>query len=234
MYGDSEGIPEIIASYHFEIEERRHDQIPFPTSDGDQAFAKKLILRGEYHELLTFVEFCLGHEQCSETLHNSLIHAFDKSPIAYFVEIIDEKPCVMPRISCETGEATRDAIEVLCESNMSGATVHLRRAAQLLNSQKFGESIQHSMHAVESVVKNLTLNSKNKFSDALDSLARKGQIKHPALLKGLKALYGFTSNEQGIRHALHDKVSAEVDLDEAILMFGICASIAAYLVRKNP
>ena len=37
--------------------------------------------------------------------------------------------------------------------------------------------------------------------------------------------YGYTNDEQGIRHALLNKDAAEVGLDEALFMFGACASL---------
>ena len=49
-----------------------------------------------------------------------------------------------------------------------------------------------------------------------------------ALLK----LYGYTSNEEGIRHSLIDEGQANVGMDEAIFMLGACASFSSYLLRK--
>ena len=45
--------------------------------------------------------------------------------------------------------------------------------------------------------------------------------------------YGYTNDEQGIRHALLDRDAADVGLDEALFMFGACASFAAYLTQKH-
>ena len=44
---------------------------------------------------------------------------------------------------------------------------------------------------------------------------------------------GYTSDEQGIRHALLEQGSANVGLEEALFMFGACASFAAYLTEKH-
>ena len=45
--------------------------------------------------------------------------------------------------------------------------------------------------------------------------------------------YGYTNDEQGIRHALTGQGAADVGLDEAMFMFGACASFAAYLTSKH-
>ena len=49
----------------------------------------------------------------------------------------------------------------------------------------------------------------------------------------LNKLYGYTNSEEGIRHALIENQGANVDIDEAIFMFGVCASFAAYLSTKH-
>jgi hypothetical protein len=55
---------------------------------------------------------------------------------------------------------------------------------------------------------------------------------HPALGKGFGSLYGFTSDEKGIRHALLDKPGAEVDETDALYMVGSCAAFVSYLINK--
>ena len=67
---------------------------------------------------------------------------------------------------------------------------------------------------------------------ALKSIERRGAL-HPALKKAFDTLYGYTNNEQGIRHALLDQTDTKVGLDEAVFMLGACASFASYLWRKH-
>ena len=47
----------------------------------------------------------------------------------------------------------------------------------------------------------------------------------------MENLYGYTSDEDGIRHALLGE-QEKVDIDDAVFMFGACASFTAYLVNK--
>ena len=54
---------------------------------------------------------------------------------------------------------------------------------------------------------------------------------HGALKSGFSSLYGYTSNEPGIRHALLEDES-KVTQDEAIYMIGACAAFCSYLWRK--
>jgi hypothetical protein len=66
---------------------------------------------------------------------------------------------------------------------------------------------------------------------ALSKLQKSVRI-HPALAKGFDSLYGFTSDEKGIRHALIDEPVAEVDETDALYMLGSCAAFVSYLINK--
>ena len=139
----------------------------------------------------------------------------------------------MPRISREAGEATRQAIETLNAGSTDGAATHLRQATEHINSGQHADSIADSIHAVESVACTIDQKANKTLGPALDSLEKAGVLKHPALKEAFKKLYGYTSDEEGIRHALLDKDAADVGLNEAIFMFGACASFAAYLTEKH-
>ena len=49
----------------------------------------------------------------------------------------------------------------------------------------------------------------------------------------MSKLYGYTSDEQGVRHAFLDQESSRVGMDEAVYMLGACASFASFLWRKH-
>ena len=115
---------------------------------------------------------------------------------------------------------------------MEGANTHLRQAVTHINARQFADSITDSIHAVESVARTIDPKAKT-LGPALDSLQRSDVLKHPALKEAFSKLYGYTNDEQGIRHAMLDKDSPDVDQDEAMFMFGACASFAAYLVNKH-
>ncbi len=234
---------EMIYSYRFDILNEPHDEIVShdeyenyedisfsDTSVG--SFAKDTILNGEYHEILTMIEFFLRHEGCTSIFRNSLEKIFESTKIAYFIKDIDELPTITPRITRESGEAVQQAIETIDMSGMAGASTHLRQAAENINANRYAKSIEDSIHAVESVARTIDPKAKT-LGPALDSLQKSGLLKHPALKEAFSKLYGYTSDEQGIRHALLDKGSPDVDLDEAMFMFGACASFAAYLVNKH-
>ena len=229
---DDDNIGSIIRSYRFHISGDFHDEIGSYGPDDATIFLKQLIRDGDYHEALTLIEFILRHEYCSGNLRQCLVDAFDKAPIAYFVADKNGRPTIMPRFSREAGEATQQAIETLRESNMDPAATHLRQAAEHINAQQYADSITDSIGAVESVARRIAPKS-NTLGDALKALERKGLLSNHQLKAGFEKIYAYTNSEEGVRHAQVFKDSLDFGLDEAVFMFGVCASFAAYLTNKR-
>ena len=75
------------------------------------------------------------------------------------------------------------------------------------------------------------LETDGDFGKALAKLEAKTNM-HGALKKGFLAIYGFTSDEQGIRHALLDKDAPDVDEVDALFMIGACSAFVSYLINK--
>ena len=232
-FESEKNIGSILESYEFEVQLKLHDEINEYGPEQASSFIKRVLTQGDYHEVLTLVEFTLRHECCSENLRKELVKAFDKAPIAYFVDDKNGLPTIMPRSSREAGEATQQAIEMLREAGMGGAVTHLRDASEHIRLQQYADSITDSIHAVESVARKIGPEAKQSLGSALDSLEKAGLLKHTALKEAFKKLYGYTSDQQGIRHALLNQDSPDVGQDEAMFMFGACASFAAYLVNKH-
>ena len=232
-YNIIKDIPYIIRQFKFHVHELPHDKIARPDPKSDKNFCRTIILGKDYHEVMTFVEYILRHEHCSRELYDALVDAFERTSIAYFVEEINGKPTIMPRISREAGEATRRAVKTISEGGMEGASSHLDQAADHINARQYADSIADSIHAVESVARRIDPKASNTLGPALYSLEKSGLLKHPRLKKGFGALYDYTNDEEGVRHSLVFKETADVGLDEAIFMFGACASFAAYLTQKH-
>ena len=56
-------------------------------------------------------------------------------------------------------------------------------------------------------------------------------LSHNALSESFQKLYGYTCDENGIRHSLLENGAANVGEEEALFMFGACA--CGYLCRKR-
>ena len=225
-------IGSIIYSYKFDVLEQLHDDIEWCGPTESAYFFKELISNGNDHQLLTLIEFVLRHEYCPENLRKGLVAVFDKAPIAYFVVEVNGHSTIIPRMSRESGEAILQAIQAIQDSDMDGAETHLRRAAEHLNAQRYADSIRESISAVESVARRIAPHE-NTLGGAIKSLEKKELLKNNQLKKGFEQIYAYTNSEEGVRHSLVFKDSADVGLDEAMFMFGACASFAAYLTNKH-
>ncbi|MGH8145994.1 MAG: AbiJ-NTD4 domain-containing protein [Rhodanobacteraceae bacterium] len=119
----------------------------------------------------------------------------------------------------------REAIEnALAPGPFAGVHVHLHQALQHLASRDqpdYRNSIKESISAIESAVCELSGNPKAALGDGLKILERGGKL-HNALRNGFSAIYGYTSDAHGIRHAMLE----EAKLDEADAKFFLVSSAA--------
>jgi hypothetical protein len=93
----------------------------------------------------------------------------------------------------------------------------------------YRNSIKESISAVESIAKSITGKPKATLGEALKVLEVSNKL-HPALKNSFLSLYGYTSDEGGIRHSM----LAEPDLTIADAKFFLlsCASFINYLKSK--
>lgn len=136
---------------------------------------------------------------------------------------------ICPISSEAESTAIKKAFSDLKTFQFNGARGHLLSAASHLSAGHFADSVRDSIHAVEAVATAIEP-SANVLSKALQKLEQKTLI-HPAMRKGFDALYAYTSDEGGIRHALLEP-SANVDETDAVFMLGSCAAFVSHLVNK--
>ncbi|MDP9646145.1 AbiJ-NTD4 domain-containing protein [Paraburkholderia caledonica] len=106
---------------------------------------------------------------------------------------------------------------------------HLATAlAHLSNRQNpdYRNSIKESISAVESMAKIISGKDTAELGEALGALEKTGKL-HGALRKGYAALYGYTSDANGIRHALMEEPN--LSADEAKYFLIACTAFVNYL-----
>jgi hypothetical protein len=86
------------------------------------------------------------------------------------------------------------------------------------------------MSAVESAARIITGNKKAMLSDALKKLEEIKPL-HPAFKQAMDKLYGYTSDEGGIRHSLID--FAKVDEADAKFMIVACSAFVNFCVQRT-
>lgn len=109
------------------------------------------------------------------------------------------------------------------------ASKHLVRSLSLLADRKtpdFGNSIKEAISAVEAAA-NILLGRTGTLADALKELQRREIGLHKALIDGFIKIYGYTSDADGIRHALLEE--SNLNFDDAKFMLVACSAFVNYL-----
>ena len=189
---------------------------------------KPLFISGEYNRIFDFLQFVLRHKLRPNSFYDDVESVLKDCMCAYTV--VDDGPTIVPIALPEQRESTNTAFQVLASGPFEGARSHLHESARCINKGDPAGSVRESIHAVESVARRLDANATTSLKPALDALNKK-VVLHHAFRKGIENLYGYTNDNPGIRHALNES-GANVDLEDAVFMFGACAAFSAYLVNK--
>ena len=197
-----------------------------------ETFKDAIIVTDEFNKIIDLLEIMVNNEDTPDEFVQQIKGSFEQHA-AYRLDTSQPRYQFFPCASKEQCDAIQQAIETVHDGGMTAAAAHLREAGEHIIKRQYGDSIIDSIHAVESVARLIDPGAKKTLGPALDSLERAGLLKHTALKEGFEKLYGYTCDEQGIRHARLNKDAPDVSLDEASFMFGACASFAAYLVSKH-
>lgn len=112
---------------------------------------------------------------------------------------------------------------------------HLKRALDLLahrESPDYQNSIKESILAVEACCQLITGNPRATLGDALKLIAKTKKVDlHGALKDAFSSLYGYTSDAEGIRHALLDEPN--LHFEDAKFMLVSCSAFINYLIAKS-
>ena len=188
---------------------------------------KQLIINENYLQVFGLLQWMLRQPEIPQRLHEDIEDALRQSRAAYAVF---DRDTIIPVGSDAERETLARAFADVAASEFHGARAHLRNAGSELTAGEYGPSIRESIHAVEAVARVLEPGAQT-LRPALLKLEKSVRI-HPALGKGFGSLYGFTSDEKGIRHALLDEPVAQVDEADALYMLGSCAAFVSYLINK--
>ncbi|MBC7440045.1 MAG: hypothetical protein H7250_08690 [Flavobacterium sp.] len=122
---------------------------------------------------------------------------------------------------------------ILKSSAFSSVNTHLNTSLELLSDRKkpdYRNSIKESISAIESICKIYTGSDKASLGEALNKLEKDHGL-HPALKKSFSSLYGYTSDDAGIRHALTEK-DRSIDFHEAKFILVTCSAFTNFLMSR--
>lgn len=212
------------------------DEVPYEDYQC-RKWLKGYFYKLKWYEIYDFIEFIAEN-------HNSFMvyKRRDSTDLAETFNIILEKELsgyrfisgIISPISSQTEVSEiSSAIESSAKSGLQGTSQHLQSAIELLGKKPepdYRNSIKEAISAVESISKQLSGNDGQGLSSALDELAKTVEI-HPALKSGFIKLYGYTSDENGIRHAILEQPN--IGLSEAQYMIVSCSAFVNYLIVKT-
>lgn len=178
----------------------------------------------EWFEVYDFLEFVLNY--------------FENNELNQFINDISENELSAYRfingIFTEvTNEQETEMLEnALTDNDFPNVKAHLQRALELLSDRKnpdYRNSIKESISAVESIAKEIAQKPKAELGEALKEIEKKGKL-HGAMKNAFLNLYGYTSDANGIRHALMEEPN--LTADDAKFFLLTCTSFINYLKAK--
>ena len=111
---------------------------------------------------------------------------------------------------------------------------HIDQSLSLLANRTrpdYRNSIKEAISAVEAICSLVAGIPKADLSRALDALQTRGNVKlHPAMRLAFEKLYAYTSDEDGVRHALMEE--STLGQDDAKFMLIACSAFVNFLVAK--
>jgi hypothetical protein len=199
------------------------DDIPYPWD-----WLKDLILSRDWFVVYDVVEFLASSQYLERGLGRRLNVVLEREGSGYRL-VAGE---LVPITSEAEIDAIENAISAAGGAALGGAREHIAAALEAFSNKPeadYRNSIKESISAVESAAKRISGVERGGLNDAFAELARLVPM-HAALIKGFKALYGYTSDEDGIRHAILEEPN--VGYDEAKFMLVACSAFVNFLISK--
>lgn len=207
------------------------DTIPqyFYDPGGGYGRLRDYFYSAKWYEVYDFLEAVAfhGHQQAEVEFTQTCNSVLERENSAYrFVN-----GNVVEISSGEEVEELETAIENA--HSFLGAKQHLQSALLLLKDRSnpdYRNSVKESISAVESICKELVGNDRATLGQALTELESKKGL-HPALKKAFSSMYGYTSDSDGIRHALMEE--STLTKTDARFMLVSCSAFINYLIDST-
>lgn len=210
------------------------DEMPNTVSNIQKDIYQHFFNQLKWYEIYDLIEFTIDHlpsdwkkTRHQETLIKLINAVLERENSAY--RIIENKIILI------TSEQEIQSIEEALESTnpYSGVQQHLNQALKLLSDRQspdYRNSIKESISAVKSICKIVTQNEKASLGQVLKLIEDKYGL-HEALKKSLSQLYGYTSDGDGIRHAMLEE--SNLSYIDAKFMLVACTNFINYLIDKT-
>jgi len=124
------------------------------------------------------------------------------------------------------------AVARAAATGLDGARQHIETSLGLFGQRPqpdYRNAIKEAISAVEAIVMGINGTRGGGLHGALEAVSAKIEM-HSALKSGLEKLYAYTSDEDGVRHAILEE--ANVDEADARFMIVTCSAFVNFLIVK--
>jgi AbiJ N-terminal domain 4 len=197
-------------------------------------YIRQSILTGPWYEIYDIIEYCLNNFRFSAT-HK--IEDFRTACNYWLKQEMSAWRIVGNQIARLTSDEEIAAVETAqaLGDKYEAVSTHIGTALKHLSDRKspdYRNSIKEAISAVESMCRIITGDAKATLGDALKRLEKEGVMLHPAIKVAFGNLYGYTSDQGGIRHSLLDQTTT-VDFDDAKFMLVSCSAFVNLLKARS-
>lgn len=126
------------------------------------------------------------------------------------------------------------SIDKAIHGKFGRAGKHIKKALALFSNREnpdYANSMKESAMAIQAI--SLEITNQKKISMTMKKLVDGGMQLHPAFLTAIVKLYGFASDEDGVRHAGAGE-PLSTDQTTALFMLVTCSAFVNYITAEHP
>lgn len=210
------------------------DEMPDTVSSIQRDIYQHFFNQLKWYEIYDFIEFIINHlpsdwkkTRHQETFIKLINIVLERENSAY--RIINDD--ITPITSEQEIQSIEEALEN--SNEFSGVQQHLKQALALMSDRQnpdYRNSMKESISAVEGICRIISGDKNDSFKKALAKIETKYQV-HSSLKEGFNKLYAYTSDGDGIRHAMLEE--SNLTYIDAKFMLVACTNFINYLIEKT-
>lgn len=222
------------------------DEVPRYNDSQCRNWIKEYFYALPWHGVYDLIEFLVhNHRNMTTIRHGDYYTSRHRVDTQAFTEAVNHilehelsgyrfiEGILAPISNKAEAEAIEAAVNTTDRTGLKGASLHIRTSLELLGKKPtpdYRNAIKEAICAVESVAKQIVGADMATLDGALKELSNKSAV-HGALRAAFSKLYGYTSDESGIRHAILEEPN--VGFAEAKYMVVSCSAFVHYLIQKS-
>ncbi|MDA8015659.1 MAG: hypothetical protein MPK09_08660 [Gammaproteobacteria bacterium] len=206
----------------------------YPTSELKSALSPRESwseIKHDHLNVIDFLELMFRTPGMPKHLADKIENALDDS--LYHIDYSVTPVSVQLTEQHANTKAAQRAIRLARNAGMTAAANHLQKSEKKIGVSDYPGALDECGRALESIVQIIDPDTKKKSLGAcLKSPKIKEIFKHSALHGAIIQLYGYLSDEAGVRHSRGNEKS-KIDRELAIFFYDVSAAFVEYLVSAH-